>query len=103
MFEEFGGNIQLKDKKHPSPYNTYMIYGLPIGPIANPGIESIKAALEPETHTYLYFVSKNDGTHEFSSTLIEHNLKVEQFQKNYYMRQGKSWRDLNLKSNKTEK
>ena len=103
MFEEFGGNIQLKDKKHPSPYNTYMINGLPIGPIANPGIASIKAALEPETHTYLYFVSKNDGTHEFSSTLIEHNLKVEQFQKNYYMRQGKSWRDLNLKSNKTEK
>jgi UPF0755 protein len=82
----FDGNLRKKDLSHPTPYNTYRWAGLPPGPIASPGAESIHAALYPAPSTYLYFVSKNDGTHQFSTTLVEHNKAVEKYQKRPYRR-----------------
>ena len=82
----FDGNLRKKDLTHPSPYNTYRWAGLPPGPIANPGAQSIRAALYPLPSAYLYFVSKNDGTHQFSATLIEHNKAVEKYQKRPFRR-----------------
>jgi UPF0755 protein len=79
--ENFNGNLRRKDLNRPSPYNTYLIRGLPAGPIANPGLASIKAVLSPARTDYLYFVSKNDGTHYFSKTLTEHNKAVRIYQK----------------------
>lgn len=73
--------ITKKDLKIKSPYNTYKILGLPPGPIANPGLKSIKAALHPADVDYLFFVSKNDGTHHFSRTAVEHNEAVLRYQK----------------------
>ena len=78
--ENFSGNLKKKDLTRPSPYNTYTIRGLPAGPIANPGLDSIKAVLYPAETDYLYFVSKNDGTHYFSKTLAEHNKAVRKYQ-----------------------
>ncbi len=63
-----------------TPHNTYRITGLPPGPIANPGIDSLRAALYPAKADYLYFVAKNDGSHEFSATLTAHNLAVSKYQ-----------------------
>lgn len=82
----FDGNIRKKDLSHASPYNTYRWAGLPPGPIANPGADSIRAALYPATSKYLYFVSRNDGTHHFSATLGEHNRAVEKYQKRPFRR-----------------
>ena len=79
--ENFDGNLTKKHLFIDSPYNTYLNYGLPPGPIANPGEESIKAALYPAKKDYRYFVSKNDGTHHFSRTLKEHNKAVFKYQK----------------------
>ncbi len=67
----------LRSKKN--PYNTYVIDGLPPGPIANPGLDSIMAAVNPAPVNYLYFVSKNDGSHQFSATLAHHNVAVSKF------------------------
>jgi len=67
-------------RKH-SPYNTYVNYGLPPGPVCSPGINSIRAVLNPAAVKYLYFVSKNDGTHFFSETLPEHNIAVNKYQR----------------------
>lgn len=78
--KNFNGNITKKDLRTYTPYNTYLITGLPPGPIANPGSESIKAALYPADTKYLYFVSKRDKTHYFSSTLAEHNRAVRKYQ-----------------------
>jgi UPF0755 protein len=77
----FDGNLHKKDLSSPSPYNTYRVQGLPPGPIANPGIQAIRATLYPSNSSFLYFVSRNDGTHQFSATLIEHNKAVEKYQK----------------------
>jgi UPF0755 protein len=77
---EFQGRLRNKDLKLDSPYNTYLYNGLPPGPISNPGQESLKAALFPLKTDYLYFVSKNDGTHKFSSTFKEHQRAVIEFQ-----------------------
>ena len=77
---EFDGNLRKKDLSIESPYNTYKVLGLPPGPIANPGIAAIHAALYPEPSEYLYFVSRNDGSHEFSATLAEHNQAVRKYQ-----------------------
>jgi len=82
----FDGNIHKKDLSSPSPYNTYRVQGLPPGPIANPGIQAIRAALYPSDSHSLYFVSRNDGTHQFSATLIEHNKAVEKYQKRPFRR-----------------
>ncbi|GKS64682.1 aminodeoxychorismate lyase [Nitrospira sp.] len=82
----FDGNLRKKDLSHASPYNTYRWAGLPPGPIASPGAESIRAALYPATSRHLYFVSRNDGTHHFSTTLMEHNRAVEKYQKRPFRR-----------------
>ncbi len=79
--KDFNGNLTREDLREPTLYNTYVIQGLPIGPIANPGLEAIKAVLFPEETDYLYFVSKNDGSHHFSKTLSEHNKAVRLYQK----------------------
>jgi len=84
--ENFGGDLKKKDLTEKTPYNTYVIHGLTPGPIANPGLESIKAVMDPARTDYLYFVSRNDGSHQFSKTLAEHNRAVEIYQK----RKGKS-------------
>lgn len=68
--------------KKDTPHNTYLINGLPPGPIANPGIDSLRAALYPANVNYLYFVSKNDGTHQFSASLDAHNQAVSKYQIN---------------------
>ncbi|MEO8338849.1 MAG: endolytic transglycosylase MltG [Nitrospirota bacterium] len=82
----FDGNLRKKDLSSPSPYNTYRVQGLPPGPIANPGIQAIRATLYPSNSSFLYFVSRNDGTHQFSATLIEHNKAVEKYQKRPFRR-----------------
>jgi UPF0755 protein len=79
--EDFSGDLTRKDLRTPHPYNTYIHHGLPPGPIANPGQEALKAVIHPAETGYLYFVSKNDGSHHFSSTLTEHNRAVNQYQK----------------------
>jgi UPF0755 protein len=78
--KDFNGDITKKDLTEHTPYNTYVISGLPPGPIANPGIKSLKAALFPEDTNYLFFVSRKDGTHEFSSNLTDHNLAIQKYQ-----------------------
>lgn len=79
--EGFDGNLRKKHLLEKNPYNTYRNYGLPPGPIANPGRASLEAAIDPEDAAYLYFVSKNDGTHHFSKSLREHNEAVGRYQK----------------------
>lgn len=78
--KDFNGNLTKKELLTETPYNTYRRRGLPAGPIANPGLDSIKAVLYPEDGPYLYFVSMNGGTHYFSKTLSEHNRAVYQYQ-----------------------
>ena len=80
--ESFNGDLTRADLRSPGPYNTYTIRGLPPGPIANPGLAAMKAALHPAEVGYLYFVSKNDGSHHFSESLREHNAAVKRYQKN---------------------
>lgn len=82
----FDGNIRKKDLSNPSPYNTYRVAGLPPGPIANPGLRALQATLYPSSSRALYFVSRNDGTHQFSATLTEHNQAVEKYQKRPFRR-----------------
>lgn len=77
--DDFQGKVLKSHLKRKSPYNTYLIKGLPPGPIANPGLDSLKAVLNPAPVDYIYFVSKNDGTHNFSSSLAEHNQAVKQY------------------------
>lgn len=77
----FDGDLKRAHLRVNSPYNTYVRSGLPPGPIGNPGIESIRAALYPADVDYFYFVSKNDGTHHFSKSLKEHNRAVAIYQK----------------------
>ena len=77
----WNGNISRRDLEMDSPYNTYRYRGLPPGPIASPGRASLEAVLRPADVPYLYFVSRNDGTHVFSSTLAEHNRAVNQWQR----------------------
>ena len=80
VIDMFDGNIRKRDLKIDSPYNTYLYKGLPPGPIANPGLKSIIAALYPANTSNLYFVSKQDGSHKFSATLNEHNRAVQKYQ-----------------------
>ncbi len=94
IWERYSGNIRRSDLLEVTPYNTYAIPALPVGPISNPGKLAIQAALFPVTSENLYFVSQNDGTHVFSRTLEDHNLAVRKFQMDPKAREGKSWRDL---------
>jgi len=68
--------ISAKDQKIDSPYNTYMYPGLPLGPVGNPGITAIKAAIYPRKNTYWYFMTGNDGKTRFATTLDQHNTNV---------------------------
>jgi UPF0755 protein len=77
--KRFDGTVTRKDLRTAGPYNTYLNRGLPPGPIANPGFAALAAALNPSNSEYLYFVSRNDGSHMFSRTLSEHNRAVKQF------------------------
>ncbi|MDR1921409.1 MAG: endolytic transglycosylase MltG [Candidatus Adiutrix sp.] len=78
---DYDGNITRKLLQTPHPYNTYIIQGLPPGPIANPGEAAISAVLKPMKTKHYFFVSKNDGTHHFSETLAEHNRMVNKYQR----------------------
>lgn len=79
--KDFDGNLTRKHLRRTTPYNTYKIFGLPPTPIANPGMASLKAAVDPEAVDYLYFVSKGDGSHFFSKDLKTHNRAVWKYQK----------------------
>ena len=79
--KDFDGNLTKRHLQTKTPYNTYTKFGLPPGPIANPGKDSIRAALNPAKEEYLYFVSKNNGTHYFSKSLREHNNAVNTYQR----------------------
>ncbi len=81
--KEFDGRIRTRHLRRITPYNTYQIRGLPLGPIANPGSLALKAALYPDVSQYLFFVSKNDTTHHFSTTFSEHNKAVRKYQLNH--------------------
>ena len=81
LVKEYDGIIHRSDLDLDSPYNTYLYPGLPPGPIANPGLAAIEAALSPAQSDYLFFVSKNDGTHAFSRTYGEHARAVRRYQR----------------------
>ena len=80
----FDGNLRRDDLAFDSPYNTYKHAGLPPGPIAAPGKDALDAAAHPAEVDYLYFVSRNDGTHAFARSLDEHNRNVQTFQVQYF-------------------
>ena len=84
MAGTWDGNLRRRDLELDSPYNTYRHPGLPPGPICSPGEHSLRAAAEPADVPYLYFVSRNDGTHVFAETLAEHNRNVAQWQVRYW-------------------
>ncbi len=101
MMEESGKpveNIHHADILRPTPFNTYTVKALPIGPISNPGRQALNAVLHPATSDFLYFVSRNDGTHVFSKTYADHSSAVRKFQIDPAARVGKSWRDLNKRT-----
>lgn len=87
-------NIKKEDINKPTRFNTYVVDGLPNGPISNPGKATIHATLRPAETDYLYFVSYNNGTHYFSKTYNEHIKAVHKYQLDKKAREGKSWRDL---------
>jgi peptidoglycan lytic transglycosylase G len=91
----YNGNITKADLAIDSPYNTYKYAGLPPGPIAAPGRGSIEAAVKPAETEYLYFVSRNDGSHVFAKTLDEHNNNVHQYQVKYFRDLRKSRQESN--------
>jgi UPF0755 protein len=86
----YKGNLRREDLQFDSPYNTYRYPGLPPGPIAAPGKASLEAVVKPAPVDYLYFVSRNDGSHVFARTLDEHNRNVQRWQVDFFRqrRQG---------------
>jgi UPF0755 protein len=78
--DQYDGDLRRRDLRHPTPYNTYLIKGLPPTPIAMPGGASIFAALHPKAGSSLYFVARGDGGHYFSDTLQEHRDAVNKYQ-----------------------
>jgi UPF0755 protein len=86
----WNGNLTRENLQFDSPYNTYRYSGLPPGPIAAPGRASLEAAVAPAAVPYLYFVSRNDGSHVFATTLDEHNRNVQQHQVQYFRDQRRA-------------
>jgi UPF0755 protein len=78
--ENFDGNLTRRHLERQNPYNSYLNRGLPPGPICNPGMDALTATLNPAPVHYFYFVSRNDGSHQFSATLAEHNRYVRKYQ-----------------------
>ena len=78
--KDFNGNLTRQDLHTPHPYNTYTNFGLPPGPICNPGETAIRASLYPKESPYLFFVANGKGSHVFSTTLQEHNEAVAKYQ-----------------------
>jgi UPF0755 protein len=87
--DDYTGNITRKHLQTPSRYNTYTLAGMPAGPISNPGRSALEAALHPAATDYLYFVGRNDGTHQFSRTLEEHSRAVLKYQRKKPEKNGK--------------
>jgi UPF0755 protein len=83
LYEREGSDrtITRADLHRPTPYNTYTIPGLPPTPIANPGRAALEAAIDPAPVDHLYFVARGDGSHQFSTTLTEHNAAVARYRK----------------------
>jgi UPF0755 protein len=88
----YDGNIRRGDLSFDSPYNTYKYSGLPPGPIAAPGKAALEAALSPADVPYLYFVSRNDGSHVFAETLAQHNANVYEHQVLFFQKQRRDQR-----------
>jgi UPF0755 protein len=84
LAHRWDGDIRKADLSMDSPYNTYRVHGLPPGPVANPGLASLRAAAEPAKSDYLYFVAKHDGSHAFSTNIDEHNRNVQIYQVQWY-------------------
>jgi UPF0755 protein len=82
----YTGNLRRDDLQVDSPYNTYRYPGLPPGPIAAPGKAALEATVDPADVDYLYFVSRNDGSHVFARTLSEHNRNVQEWQVEFFRR-----------------
>jgi len=81
LLGRWNGNLTKSDLRMESPWNTYRVAGLPPGPICSAGLASLEAAARPAEVSYLYFVSRNDGSHVFADSLAEHNRNVERWQK----------------------
>ena len=81
LLGRWNGNLTKSDLRMESPWNTYRVAGLPPGPICSPGLASLQAAARPADVSYIYFVSRNDGSHVFADSLAEHNRNVERWQK----------------------
>jgi UPF0755 protein len=81
--DRYRGTIHRSDLENKQLYNTYQHAGLPPGPIANPGLDSLRAALQPAETGYLYFVARSDGSgaHQFSKELAQHTLAVQQYRR----------------------
>ena len=94
----YDGNLRRDDLAFDSPYNTYRYAGLPPGPIASPGLEALKASVAPADVDFLYFVSRNDGSHVFARTLAEHNENVRQYQVLYFREQRAAERAAKAKT-----
>ena len=86
----YKNNLTRANLRFDSPYNTYLYAGLPPGPIASPGLGALKAAVQPDDVQYLYFVSRNDGSHVFATSLREHNRNVREFQVRYFQQRRSS-------------
>jgi UPF0755 protein len=84
LANRWDGNIHKADLQMDSPYNTYRVHGLPPGPIANPGLASLRAAAAPAKTNFLYFVGRHDGSHVFSTNIDEHNRNVQIYQVQWY-------------------
>jgi len=79
--DNFSGTLTRTDLRTEHPYNTYVVPALPVGPICNPGQKAMEAVLRPAATEFYYFVSKNNGTHQFSKDLAEHNQAVQEYQR----------------------